>query len=88
MIVCTTSLSFLYSPSCIPVSYDETKDSQLTMLPDDEPRYERDRSASPRPKRDDDYPMKRDDNYRGGRDRSASPNGRMDSRYADQQSQV
>ncbi|CAF9937522.1 hypothetical protein IMSHALPRED_000444 [Imshaugia aleurites] len=46
----------------------------------DEPRYERDRSASPRPKRDDDYPMKRDDNYRGGRDRSASPNGRMDSR--------
>ncbi|KAI4233755.1 MAG: hypothetical protein L6R40_006987 [Gallowayella cf. fulva] len=47
---------------------------------DDEPRYERDRSASPRPmKRDDDY-AKRDDNYRGGRDRSASPNGRVDSR--------
>ncbi|KAL8714884.1 MAG: hypothetical protein Q9220_001397 [cf. Caloplaca sp. 1 TL-2023] len=47
---------------------------------DDEPRYERDRSASPRPvKRDDDY-GKRDDSYRGGRDRSASPNGRMDSR--------
>lgn len=46
----------------------------------DEPRYERDRSASPRPmKRDDDY-AKRDDNYRGGRDRSASPNGRVDSR--------
>lgn len=58
------------------------------MLSDDEPRYERDRSASPRPKRDDDYPLKREDNYRGGRDRSASPNGRMDSRYADQQSQV
>jgi len=48
----------------------------------DEPRYERDRSASPRPaKRDDDYPVKREDSYRGGRDRSASPNGRMDSRY-------
>ncbi|MCJ1451794.1 hypothetical protein MMC28_002134 [Mycoblastus sanguinarius] len=48
---------------------------------DDEPRYERDRSASPRPtKRDDDYPAKREDSYRGGRDRSASPNGRMDSR--------
>ncbi|KAI4122955.1 MAG: hypothetical protein LQ338_005533 [Usnochroma carphineum] len=47
---------------------------------DDEPRYERDRSASPRPmKRDDDY-GKRDDSYRGGRDRSASPNGRVDSR--------
>lgn len=46
----------------------------------DEPRYERDRSASPRPvKRDDDY-GKRDDTYRGGRDRSASPNDRMDSR--------
>ena len=42
----------------------------------EEARYDRDRSASPRPvKRD-------DDNYRGGgRDRSASPNGRMDSRY-------
>lgn len=40
----------------------------------EEPRYERDRSASPRP-------MKREDNYRGGRDRSASPNGRMNSRY-------
>lgn len=39
----------------------------------DEPRYDRDRSASPRP-------MKRDDSYRGGRDRSASPNGRMNSR--------
>ncbi|KAL8957851.1 MAG: hypothetical protein Q9193_004981, partial [Seirophora villosa] len=47
---------------------------------EDEPRYERDRSASPRPvKRDDDY-GKRDDGYRGGRDRSASPNDRMDSR--------
>ncbi|KAL8923573.1 MAG: hypothetical protein Q9208_004520 [Pyrenodesmia sp. 3 TL-2023] len=47
---------------------------------EDEPRYDRDRSASPRPiKRDDDY-NKRDDTYRGGRDRSASPNGRMDSR--------
>ncbi|KAL8970382.1 MAG: hypothetical protein Q9185_006439 [Variospora sp. 1 TL-2023] len=47
---------------------------------EDEPRYERDRSASPRPvKRDDDY-GKRDDTYRGGRDRSASPNDRMDSR--------
>lgn len=46
-------------------------------------RYERDRSASPRPpKRDEDYSGKRDDNYRGGgRDRSASPNGRMNSRY-------
>ncbi|MCJ1373362.1 hypothetical protein MMC20_004590 [Loxospora ochrophaea] len=40
---------------------------------DDEPRYERDRSASPRP-------SKREDSYRGGRDRSASPNGRMNSR--------
>ena len=39
----------------------------------EEPRYERDRSASPRP-------MKREDNYRSGRDRSASPNGRMNSR--------
>ncbi|KAI4102276.1 MAG: hypothetical protein L6R37_004468 [Teloschistes peruensis] len=48
---------------------------------DDEPRYERDRSASPRPaKRDEDYMKQRDDNYRGGRDRSASPNGRMHSR--------
>ncbi|KAL9610697.1 MAG: hypothetical protein Q9167_004612 [Letrouitia subvulpina] len=46
---------------------------------DDEPRYDRGRSASPRQKRDDDY-MKREDSYRGGRDRSASPNGRMDSR--------
>ncbi|KAL8940398.1 MAG: hypothetical protein Q9211_002287 [Gyalolechia sp. 1 TL-2023] len=47
---------------------------------DEEPRYDRDRSASPRPmKRDDDY-GKRDDSYRGGRDRSASPNGRVDSR--------
>ena len=49
---------------------------RLTMIVEEEPRYEneRDRSASPRP-------MKRDDNYRGGgRDRSASPNGRMDSR--------
>ena len=41
--------------------------------PTEEPRYERDRSASPRP-------MKRDDGYRGGRDRSASPNNRMNSR--------
>lgn len=47
---------------------------------DEEPRYDRDRSASPRPmKREDDY-GKRDDSYRGGRDRSASPNGRVDSR--------
>lgn len=47
----------------------------------DEPRYERDRSASPRPaKRDDDYASKREDGYRSGRDRSASPNGRVDSR--------
>ncbi|MCJ1272642.1 hypothetical protein MMC21_000428 [Puttea exsequens] len=47
----------------------------------DEPRYQRDRSASPRPsKRDDEYSGKRDDSYRGGRDRSASPNGRVDSR--------
>ncbi|KAL8848435.1 MAG: hypothetical protein Q9221_006542 [Calogaya cf. arnoldii] len=47
---------------------------------EEEPRYERDRSASPRPtKREDDYP-KREDTYRGGRDRSASPNGRVDSR--------
>ena len=44
----------------------------------DEPAYERDRSASPRPKRDDDYQPKREDSYR---DRSASPNGRVDSRY-------
>lgn len=52
----------------------------LTLERAEEPRYERDRSASPRPtKRDDDYP-KRDDTYRGGRDRSASPNGRVDSR--------
>ena len=48
----------------------------------EEPRYERDRSASPRAaKRDDDYPDKRDDGYRSGRDRSASPNGRVSSRY-------
>ncbi|MCJ1298579.1 hypothetical protein MMC08_001369 [Hypocenomyce scalaris] len=40
---------------------------------EEEPRYERDRSASPRP-------AKREDSYRGGRDRSASPNGRMNSR--------
>ncbi|KAG8527057.1 uncharacterized protein KY384_008486 [Bacidia gigantensis] len=40
---------------------------------DDEPRYERERSASPRP-------TKRDDDYRSGRDRSASPNDRMESR--------
>lgn len=40
----------------------------------DEPRYERERSASPRP-------VRRDDNSRGGRDRSASPNGRLGSRY-------
>ena len=53
----------------------------LTRFRVDEPRYERDRSASPRPKREDDYPSKREDSYRGGRDRSASPNGRMDSRY-------
>ncbi|KAL9033390.1 MAG: hypothetical protein Q9214_007541 [Letrouitia sp. 1 TL-2023] len=46
---------------------------------DDEPRYDRGRSASPRQKRDDDY-MKREDSYRGMRDRSASPNGRVDSR--------
>jgi hypothetical protein len=38
----------------------------------DEPRYERERSASPRP-------QKRDDGYR--RERSASPDGRMNSRY-------
>lgn len=50
------------------------------LMPIDEHRYERDRSASPRPsKRDDDYPVKQEDSYRG-RDRSASPNGRMDSR--------
>ncbi|MCJ1269293.1 hypothetical protein MMC22_009184 [Lobaria immixta] len=48
---------------------------------DDDQRYERDRSASPRPaKREEEYSTKRDDGYRGGRDRSASPNGRMDSR--------
>ena len=49
-----------------------------------EPRYERDRSASPRPsKREDDtYVPKREDSYHNGRDRSASPNGRVDSRYA------
>ncbi|KAL8830398.1 MAG: hypothetical protein Q9191_001451 [Dirinaria sp. TL-2023a] len=46
----------------------------------DDPSYDRDRSASPRPKRDDDYQPKREDSYQGGRDRSASPNGRMDSR--------
>ncbi|KAI9849688.1 MAG: hypothetical protein M1837_002814 [Sclerophora amabilis] len=41
---------------------------------DDEPRYDRDRSASPRPAR-------RGDSPRGdSRARSASPNGRMDSR--------
>ncbi|KZF25053.1 RNA-binding domain-containing protein [Xylona heveae TC161] len=38
---------------------------------EDEPRYERDRSLSPRPARRGDSPR---------RDRSASPNGRMDSR--------
>lgn len=49
----------------------------------EEPRYERDRSASPRPtkREDDSYAPKRDDSYRNGRDRSASPNGRVDSRY-------
>ena len=49
----------------------------------EEPRYERDRSASPRPIRrgDDDYGSRRDDSYQNGRDRSASPNGRVDSRY-------
>lgn len=41
-------------------------------FPDDQ-RYDRDRSASPRP-------PKREASYGGGRDRSASPNGRMDSR--------
>ncbi|KAI4217219.1 MAG: hypothetical protein LQ351_000528 [Letrouitia transgressa] len=46
---------------------------------DDEPRYDRGRSASPRQRRDDDY-TKREDSYRGVRDRSASPNGRVDSR--------
>lgn len=40
---------------------------------DDEQRYERDRSASPRPAR-------RGDSPRGARTRSASPNGRMDNR--------
>ncbi|MCJ1328853.1 hypothetical protein MMC10_005530 [Thelotrema lepadinum] len=40
---------------------------------DDEQRYDRDRSASPRG-------MKRDDSYRNERRRSASPGGRMDSR--------
>ena len=45
----------------------------LLILRVEEPRYERDRSASPRP-------AKREDSYRGGRDRSASPNGRMNSR--------
>lgn len=49
-------------------------DTDGGLLLPEEPRYERDRSASPRP-------MKRDDGYRGGRDRSASPNGRMNSRY-------
>ncbi|KAI9741030.1 MAG: hypothetical protein M1834_002741 [Cirrosporium novae-zelandiae] len=39
---------------------------------EDEPRYDRDRSASPRPMRQDDGPSERA--------RSASPNGRMDSR--------
>lgn len=37
----------------------------------EEPRYERERSASPRPRRDDD---------RGDRNRSRSPNGRADNR--------
>ncbi|MCJ1306401.1 hypothetical protein MMC25_000043 [Agyrium rufum] len=36
-------------------------------------RYDRDRSASPRP-------LKRDDSYRNGRDRSASPGARVNSR--------
>ena len=46
-----------------------------TCLDVDEQRYERDRSASPRPAR-------RGDSPRGGvRTRSASPNGRMDTRY-------
>ena len=47
-----------------------------------EPRYERDRSASPRPtkREDDNYVPKREDSYHNGRDRSASPNGRVDSR--------
>lgn len=50
---------------------------KLTSYPE-EPRYDRDRSASPRP-------AQRDDNYRNdrnGRNRSASPGGRMNSRYA------
>ena len=44
----------------------------IPIFPDQ--RYDRDRSASPRP-------VKRDDSYRGARDRSASPNGRMNSRF-------
>lgn len=49
---------------------------------EEEPRYERDRSASPRPtkREDDNYAPKREDSYHNGRDRSASPNGRVDSR--------
>ena len=43
----------------------------------EEPRYDRDRSASPRPtQREDSYR-----NDRNGRNRSASPGGRMNSRY-------
>lgn len=58
-----------------------TKDGSDCLRRAEDNRYDRDRSASPRPpKREEDYSTKRDDGYRGGRDRSASPNGRMDSR--------
>ena len=53
--------------------YQELLAANTKDLRVEEPRYERDRSASPRP-------MKREDNFRSGRDRSASPNGRMNSR--------
>ena len=75
-----TKVRNLPSFSQAPPSTRLTTVPLLTRHYAEEPRYERDRSASPRPtKRDDDYP-KRDDTYRGGRDRSASPNGRVDSR--------
>jgi len=45
-----------------------SKISTNTVLVDEAPRYERDRSASPRPTR-------RNDSPRGGPRRSASPNG-------------
>lgn len=44
------------------------------LIPLDEPRFDRQRSASPR----EDY---RGEDFRGDRARSRSPNGRIDERY-------